>query len=159
MEKTFGCTKTGEKIYRVCVSASKLIENADGSIIKDLIIDDIKPLDDFYKLLFTLSDGSHVRACRNNTIIAIETTPDERLKHPMALFYTFYSQNRKTLLQMVSKKLKENIDRMNALKTEALKISNSCIVSINIAESLCELFPDEEEKVMTEEEFASMALA
>lgn len=158
-KKTFGLSKDGDKIYRVSVNASKLVENADGSIIKGLIIDKIESLGDFYNFMFTLSDGSRIRVNRNNEVAVIDRMTDERQQHPMAIFQDFYSHSRRLALKAVSDSLNNNAERMNNLKTEALKIANSCIVSKNITDSMCEMYQDsEEERVLTEVEFAEMAL-
>ena len=44
-KKTFCLAKEGEKIYRVSLNSSKLVEDADGSIVKALIIDKIETYD------------------------------------------------------------------------------------------------------------------
>jgi len=160
MEKTFGASKIGEKIYMVSVSESKLVEDDDGAIIRLLRIEDIESLGDFYSFMFTLSDKSHIRVNRNNNVAMVERTPEARLTHPMAMYGDFYSQNRKKLLKTVSEMLEQNITRMNNLKTEAMKISNSGNVAKSIIDALAKDCPDveEEEKVLSEVEFAEMAL-
>lgn len=160
MEKTFGTSKVGEKIYMVSVSESKLVEDDDGAIIRLLRIEDIESLGDFYSFMFTLSDKSHIRVNRNNNVAMVERTPEARLTHPMAMYADFYSQNRKKLLKTVSDLLEQNITRMTNLKTEALKISNNGNVAKSIVDALAKDCPDveEEEKVLSEVEFAEMAL-
>ena len=160
MEKTFGTSKVGEKIYMVSVSESRLVEDDEGAIIKLLRIEDIESLGDFYSFMFTLSDKSHIRVSRNNSVAMIERTPEAKLTHPMAIYADFYSQNRKKLLKTVSDVLGQNIDKMNNLKTEALKIANSGIVAKGVLDALAKDCPDieEEERVLTEVEFAEMAL-
>lgn len=160
-KKTFGLSKEGERIYRVSLNASKIVENVDGSIIKDMIIDKIESLGDFYSFMFTLSDGSRIRVNRNNEVAVIERMTDEWSKHPMALFEDYYSQDRRTLLKTVSDRLGDNAERMNNLRTEALKISNSCIISKDIVDGLYQMFEtctDSEERFISEVEFAEMAL-
>jgi hypothetical protein len=77
----------------------------------------------------------------------------------MAIFQDFYSHSRRLALKAVSDCLNNNAERMNNLKTEALKIANSCIISKNITDSMYEMYQDsEEERVLTEVEFAEMAL-
>lgn len=159
-KKTFCLAKEGEKIYRVSLNSSKLVENSDGSIIKTLIIDKIETYGDFYTLILTLSDGSRVNVCRNNEVAVIERMPTEREQHPMALFEDFFCQNRKLLFKTVSSKLNDNFERMTDLRSEALMISNSCTVSKRITDSMINLYPEveKEEIVLTEEQFAEMAL-
>ena len=160
-KKTFGLSKEGERIYRVSLNASKIVENADGSIIKDLTIDKIEQFGDFYNFMFTLSDGSRIRVSRNNEVAVIERMTDERIKHPMALFEDYYSHDRRTLLKTVSDRLGENEEKMNNLRSEALKISNSCIISKDFVDGLYQMFEsctDSEERLISEVEFAEMAL-
>jgi hypothetical protein len=156
MSKTLGNVNLKEKIYRVIIRNSKIIENSDGSIVKTLTIESIEPVGDFYNFNLRLSDGSTIRVYRNSEVTTIERTPDERFEHPMAIFQDFYSQDRKKLLENVVARLSDNAERMNELKKEVLKISNTCIISLNIAKSMMSLYTDEKE--MTEEEFASIAL-
>lgn len=161
MEKTFGSTKIGDKIYMVSISSSKIEENKEGEIIRTLTVQDISTLGDFYTFMFTLSDGSHIKVNRNNVIATAEKTPEERLQHPMALFEDIYSHSRKKLLETVSWRLDEHVKRMTALKEECLKLSNKSIVSKRIIDELCKTYysePEEEEREITEVEFAEMAL-
>lgn len=162
VKKSLGQAKEGEKIYRVCIRQSQIIENADGSIIKDMTIDKIESLGDFYNNMFTLSDGERIRAYINNEVAVVERVPDEKSQHPLAIYEDFYCQNRRVLLQTVSDILEDNIQRMEKLREEALKISNRGIVSKNIADSLYDMFAatgeDENENVLSELEFAEMAL-
>ena len=160
MEKTFGSSKVGEKIYMVSVSASSLVEDDNGAFIKLLEIEDIESLGDFYSFMFTLSNKSHIRVNRNNNVAMVERTPETRLTHPMAIYADFYSQSRKKLLKTVSEMLEQNITRMNNLKTEAQKISNMGNVAKSVVDAFAKDCPDveEEERVLSEVEFAEMAL-
>ena len=159
-KKTFCLAKEGEKIYRVSLNSSTIVENADGSIIKTLIIDKIETCGDFYTLTLLLSDGSRINVNRNNEVAVIERAPDEKQKHPMALFEDFFCQNRKLLFKTVSDNLKDNFERMGKLRTEALMISNNCVISRRIIDPMINLYPEveKEEIVLTEEQFAEMAL-
>lgn len=160
IKKTFGLAKEGEKIYRVSINASKILEHSDGSIIKDLTIEKIESLGDFYSFMFTLSDGSHIRVNRNNEVAIIERTPDDKLKHPMAVFEDYFSQNRRAMLMAASRRLNDNFERMDSLSKETKIISTNCVISKSIVDSLYPMFPDKEneENVLTEVEFAEMAL-
>jgi hypothetical protein len=158
MEKTFGLSKVGDKMYMASVSASSLVEDDNGAFIKLLKIENIENLGDFYSYMFTLSDKSHIRVNRNNNVAMVERTPETRLEHPMAIYADFYSQSRKKLLKTVSEMLEQNITRMNNLKTEAQKIANSGIIAKGIIDALAKDCPDDEERVLSEVEFAEMAL-
>lgn len=157
MDKTFGLTEKGDKIYKVSIEASRLAENANGCVIDDLTVKDIDQLGDFYSFMFTLSDNTHIRVSRNNVVELVEKTPPEKLNHPMAMFCDFYSHSRKALMKRVSEALKLNFDKLAAVKTEVTKLANSCLVSKDVVDSLAEVFKDEKTEI-TEVEFAEMAL-
>jgi len=154
--KTFGCTKEGDKIYRVRVRNSKVQENSDGSIINDLKVIKIESLGDFYNFEFELSDGSQIRVGRNSEVSYISTATTFKLGEVTGVTGDFYSHDRAKLLKTVSEHLKNNAKTVGEIKEQALKISNLCNVSISIIDSLIDTIP--EEKEMTEEEFAEMAL-
>lgn len=156
MDKNLGNAKAGEKIYRLSLNASNIIENGDGTIVKTLTIEKIEELGDYYSLLFTLSDGSHVRGHRNNHIMSVERVTDDKLAHPMAIFSDYYCQDERKLLNEVDAKLKQDADRMASLRTEAMKILNSCTVARSIIEYATKSMKDEDE--VTDEEFANMSL-
>lgn len=154
--KTFGLVQLYDKLYKASVKNSKLAENTDGSVIETLSVYSIMAMGDFYTIMLTLSDGSRIKVSRNNEVMCIENNTDGENKHPLALNMDFYSPSRKALLTTVSARLQDYITRMGELKAEVLKISNTCIISKSIADSLCEMYKDE--KPMTEVEFAEMAL-
>jgi len=152
--KTFACTKEGDKIYRAKVNASRLVENSDGSVIEVLSVYSIIEMADFYTLIISLSDGTRIKVGRNSEAICIESVNND--DSSLMFNMTAYSTSRKELLKTVSGKLQDNIDYMTRLKGEIVKATNTCIVSQNIVNSLSEIY--KEEKPMTEEEFAEMAL-
>lgn len=156
MDKNLGNAKAGEKIYRLSLNASNIIENGDGTIVKTLTIEKIEELGDYYSLLFTLSDGSHVRGHRNNHIMSVERVTDDKLAHPMAIFSDYYCQDERKLLNEVDAKLKQDVERMTSLRTEAMKILNSCTVARSIIGYVEKSMKGEDE--VTDEEFANMSL-
>ena len=156
MDKNLGNAKAGEKIYKISLDASNIVEIGDGTITKALTIEKIEELGDYYSLLFTLSDGSHVRGHRNNHIMSVERVTDDKLAHPMAIFSDYYCQDKRRLLSEVDAKLKQDAERMTSLRSEAMKILNSCTVSRSIIEYVTKSMKDEDE--ITDEEFANMSL-
>ena len=154
--KTFACTKEGDKIYRVRIKNSKVQENSDGSIISDLKVIKIESLGDFYNFSFELSDGLQIRVGRNCEVSYVSTATSFKFGEVPAVTGDFYSHDRAKLLKTVSEYLKNNAKSVGEIKEQALKISNLCNVSINIIDSLIGTIPEERE--MTEEEFAEMAL-
>lgn len=156
MDKNLGNAKAGEKIYRLSLNASNIIENGDGTIVKTLTIEKIEELGDYYSLLFTLSDGSHVRGHRNNHIMSVERVTDDKLAHPMAIFSDYYCQDKRKLLNEVDAKLKQDVERMTSLRIETMKILNSCTVARSIIGYVEKSMKDEDE--VTDEEFANMSL-
>jgi len=151
---TFGTLKLYDKIYRAKVNASKLVENSDGSVIEALSVYSIIEMADFYTLMMSLSDGARIKVGRNSEATCIENVDND--DKSLTFDMTVYSTSRKELLKTVSGKLQDNIDYMTRLKGEIVKATNTCIVSQNIVNSLSEIYKDE--KPMTEEEFAEMAL-
>ena len=156
MDKSFGLTKEGDKIYKVSVESSKVVQNNQGYVIDELTVEKIESLGDFYSFMFTLSNHTHIRVNRNNVVTFVEKTPPEKLNNPMAMFSDFYSHDRKVLLKTVSEKLREHFDKLAKVKNEVSKLANNCISSVDIIDSLGKIYGTEH--TMTEVEFAEMAL-
>jgi hypothetical protein len=130
-------------------------------------VTNIEPLGDFYNFSFTLSDNSEIRVERNNEVAYVEETNDKNIFEEdtnykdilenVTLTGSFYSHDRKKLLNTVVSSLKESQKEIDKLREEILKISDSCNSSVAIANSMAEHFKNETDNV-TLEEFASMAL-
>ena len=158
MEKTFGLIKPGDKLYKVSVRASRLMENKDGSIIESLNVEEINSASDFYTMKFLLSDMSEVYLNRNVDVQATQPVQTSSKTYPMGLYEDLYSTKRSTLMTMASKRLNEHSERMKKLRQESGILLNNSIVSEEIINQMLKVFVEDEEPKMTEVEFAEMAL-
>ena len=153
--KTFGLAEKGEKMYKVELLDSKLVEDNYGGVIKTLEIRSVLPTNNFYNLHFFFTDNTDVYLNRNNDVSIVEVDKSD-IKHPMGLTEAFYSQDRGVLLDAVNKRLSDHLDRMNKLRSESLMLLNSTVIAQRIVDQLGKIYP--KEHPMTEVEFAEMAL-
>ena len=158
-DKTFKNIKEGDKVYRIRIENSQLVEDENGSFIDLLKVEKKQQWNDFYTLRLTFDDRTHAEVRVNATTVTIDKKPQETGLYPVGISAELYSRSRKKVLETALNKLKSKHEQLTKIRIETLTLINKGIISTGKLESLYEsAYDDSTENVMTEVEFAEMAL-
>jgi hypothetical protein len=159
IEKTFRNIKEGDKVYRIRIANSKLVEDENGGFIELLKVEKRQQWNNFYTLRLTFDDRTHAEVNMNAISISVDKKPQTNVDAPIGIFTEFYSPSRKKVLEAALTRLKSKQQQLSELRRETLILINQGIISAGKIEPLYEsAYDDSKENAMSEVEFAEMAL-